>query len=294
MSERVELMLPASDNYRLRATIWEGNESDPTVIIAPATGVPRGYYRPFAEYLASRGFQVVTYDNRGISESRPVSLKGFNALFQDWGEKDLEGVIRWLAASKPDSRILLAGHSAGGQLVGFAASRERLKGMLFVCVQTGYWRHWSGFNRLRIRMLWYVLIPALSNMLGYFPASKLGLGEDLPIYVAQQWAEWGRSPNYMFDHVLNAIQDSYRTLKVPIRAYSFTDDHMYAPKGAVEQMIGFYESAPKEHLHLAPSDRGLTSIGHFGFFRETIGKDALWPEAADWLWKQLESDRADR
>ena len=32
MSERVELMLPASDSYRLRATIWESAEDDPANI----------------------------------------------------------------------------------------------------------------------------------------------------------------------------------------------------------------------------------------------------------------------
>lgn len=292
MSERVELMIPASDSYRLRATIWEGAEDDPTVIIAPATGVLRGYYRAFAEYLSSAGFQVVTYDNRGIGDSRPVSLKGFNALFQDWGEKDLDGVITWLGASKPGSKLLLVGHSAGGQLVGFAPSRQRLQGMLFVNVQSGYWGHWTGWRRMVIKAVWYVLIPALSNVFGYFPARKFGLGENLPIYVAQQWAEWGRSPRYFFDHVLNAIQDAYKTLKVPIRAYSFTDDLMYAPKSAVEQLLGFYESAPKEHLHLSPAELGLTEVGHWGFFRESIGKDSLWPEAVDWLRKRLESREA--
>lgn len=291
MTERVELMLPAADGFRLRATLWEGAEKDPTVIIAPATGVPRGYYRAFAEYLASRGFQVVTYDNRGIGESRPASLKSFSALFQDWGEKDLEGVIRWLGASRPDSKILLVGHSAGGQLLGFAPSRAKLEGILFVAVQSGYWGHWTGWRRAAIKALWFVIIPALSNVFGYFPARRLGLGEDLPIYVAQQWAEWGRSPRYFFDHVLNAIQDSYKSLKTPIRAYSFTDDLLYAPKGAVEQLLGFYESAPKEHLHLAPADRGLTQIGHWGFFRASVGKEAFWVEAADWLRKRLESGK---
>jgi predicted alpha/beta hydrolase len=289
MTERVELMLPASDNYRLRATIWEGAAADPTVIIAPATGVLRGYYRQFAEYLSDRGFQVVTYDNRGIGESRPVSMRGFQALMQDWGEKDLEGVIRWIGAARPESKILLVGHSAGGQLVGFAPSREKLRGMVFVNVQSGYWGHWTGWRRPAIKALWYVVVPALSNVFGYFPARRLGLGEDLPIYVAQQWAEWGQSPGYFFDHVLNAIQDAYKSLKVPILAYSFTDDEMYAPKGAVEQILGFYESAPKQHLHITPGDRGLRKVGHWGFFREQIGRESLWPEAADWLAKTLES-----
>jgi predicted alpha/beta hydrolase len=292
MSERVELMLPASDSFRLRATLWEGAESDPTVIIAPATGVPRGYYRAFAEYLATRGFQVVTYDNRGIGESRPTSLRGFDALMQDWGEKDLEGVIRWLVASRPDSRLLLVGHSAGGQLVGFAPSCGKLQLMLFVNSQTGYWGHWTGWRRAAIKATWYVGIPALSNIFGYFPAKLLGMGEDLPIYVAQQWAEWGRSPGYLFDHVLSPIKDAYRAMTAPIRAYSFTDDQFYAPKAAVEHLLTFYESAPKEHLHISPADLGLAKVGHWGFFREAIAKETLWLDAADWLSKTLESGEA--
>ncbi len=287
MTDRVELMLPATDSYRLRATIWEGADDAPTVIIAPATGVQRGYYRSFAQFLADAGFQVVTFDARGIGESRPVSLKEFNALMQDWGEKDLAGVIAWLNSAKPDSKLLLVGHSSGGQLVGFAPNRDKLRGMLFVAAQTGYWGHWTGWRRLAVKTVWYVAIPLLTNIFGYFPAKRLGMGEDLPMYVAQQWAEWSRSPGYLFDHVLVPIQDAYRAMNIPIRAYSFTDDQFYAPRAAVDHLLTYYESALKEHLHVDPADLGLQSIGHWGFFRESVAKEKLWPEAAEWLRAQL-------
>ncbi len=284
MSDRVELIIPAAtDEFRLRATIWEHNDDSPIIIIAPATGVSRGYYRAFAQFLFENGLQVITYDNRGIGESRPRSLKGFTALMQEWADKDLEGVINWISNSQPDAPLLLVGHSVGGQLLGFVPSLEQFRALLFVAVQTGYWGNWTGFNRVRIQFLWYVAIPLLSQIFGYFPAKLFGLGEDLPADVARQWAEWGRSPGYIFDHVLDPVKDNYRLLKRPLRAYSFTDDTLLAPKAAVEHLLTYYESADKEHLHLSPSDRGLSKIGHWGFFRETIAKEKLWPEAVEWL-----------
>ncbi|HAN84745.1 MAG TPA: alpha/beta hydrolase, partial [Micrococcus luteus] len=45
-----------------------------TVVIASATGVKATYYRRYAEFLASHGFHAVTFDYRGVGESRePVS-----------------------------------------------------------------------------------------------------------------------------------------------------------------------------------------------------------------------------
>ena len=40
------------------------------VVIAPATGVKATYYRRYAEFLAGHGFHAVTFDYRGVGESR--------------------------------------------------------------------------------------------------------------------------------------------------------------------------------------------------------------------------------
>src|ERR1700730_10557067 len=66
--------IPTRDGLRLAASVFEpaGPSADGGVgVINSATGVPRDYYAPFAAFLASRGFVAVTYDYRGIGDSRP-------------------------------------------------------------------------------------------------------------------------------------------------------------------------------------------------------------------------------
>jgi hypothetical protein len=48
--------------------------------------------------------------------------------------------------------------------------------------------------RLPMTALWHGLMPAITLMLGYFPARRLGLGEDIPGKIALQWAS-RRSPD---------------------------------------------------------------------------------------------------
>lgn len=117
------LRLPARDGFKLAATLYEprgrgewGHET--LVLISSATAVPRSYYDGFARFLAGRGFAVLTYDYRGIGESRPRSLRGFRAAMHRWGEEDLAGAIDWACHHVQPARLLSVGHSVGGQRLG--------------------------------------------------------------------------------------------------------------------------------------------------------------------------------
>jgi predicted alpha/beta hydrolase len=279
-----EVTIAAADGYRLSGTLFEPDSPSrrPAVVHASATGVKRGFYEAYARHLTGEGMTVLTFDYRGIGGSRPASLRGFHATMRDWGEKDLDAAISWLAARRPDDPIALTGHSVGGQLAGFASNRTRLVVMQFVASQSGYWRHWTGPRKPIVALIWHAVIPAFTHAFGYMPSGWLGLGEDLPKGVALEWARWGRSRNYIMDHVDERTRDGYRSVAAPLRALSFTDDELYAPKAAVAHLLSFYSGAPREWIHLDPGDRGLRSIGHWGFFRSRAG-EALWPETVEWL-----------
>jgi predicted alpha/beta hydrolase len=72
-----DITLPAADGYLLGATLFlpRGAKSH-AVLINSATAVPRKIYKGFAGYLARRGCAVLTYDYRGIGDSRQMSLVG--------------------------------------------------------------------------------------------------------------------------------------------------------------------------------------------------------------------------
>jgi predicted alpha/beta hydrolase len=279
---RVEdVTLAARDGYPLAATSFvPAAPAAAWVIVNSATAVPRTYYARFARFLAEEGFAVVTYDYRGIGGSRPRRLRGFDARMRDWAQQDAAGVMDWVD-SRHSGRVLAVGHSFGGQALGLLPRAERLAGAMVVGAQSGYWRHWPGWRGPAVAAFWHAVIPVLCGICGYYPASVLRMGADMPAGVAREWARWGRRPGYVTDADGGALRPGYSRVAFPIRSYSFSDDTL-APPRAVEALLGFYAAARIERRALTPRDLGVRAIGHWGFFRERF-RDPLWIEAAAWL-----------
>jgi predicted alpha/beta hydrolase len=287
-----EFKLPATDGFELAATLYRppgaaGN--NPAVLINSATGVKRSYYDKYARFLAGNGFVTVTFDYRGIGGSRPRSLRGFEARMADWGEKDSAGAIEWIRETHHPRRLLVVGHSVGGQLFGLTPNNHRVDAMLAVAAQSGYWGMWSGSRKYFMWFLWHALMPGATRMFSYFPSKRLGLSEDLPAGVARQWAHWGRNPNYIVDDAGEPLRQHFNSFSGPIRSYSFEDD-IHAPRAGVENLVNCYAQAPKEWNHRTPQELGVKAIGHFGFFREQF-RTSLWSETTDWLKQQADAVR---
>jgi predicted alpha/beta hydrolase len=283
MEPRVDtLRIPALDRFELAATLYEpgGADNRSVVLINSATAVRREYYDGFARFLAAEGFTVLTYDYRGIGGSRPRRLAGFRARMRQWGEQDLAGALDWITDHLRPKRLLVAGHSVGGQIVGLAGNNHRIHALMMVASQSGWWGHWPVPSRYRIALTWY-MIPLVTRVYGYLPG-RFGTKEDLPAGVAREWARWGRRRSYLMES--ETLRAGFQRLRIPLLAYSFTDDD-YAPRPAVEGLLDFYSEADVYHRHIAPRDIGASAIGHFGFFRDKF-RETLWRDAAAWLHRQ--------
>lgn len=285
--EARELTLPATDGFELAATLYlpaKPPANAPAVLINSATGVKRGYYDKYARHLAENEFITVAFDYRGIGGSRPKSLRGFTARMTDWGAKDSAGAIEWLNNEYRPRRLLLVGHSVGGQLFGLTPNNHRVDAMLAIGAQSGYWGKWKGSRKVFMWTLWHVLMPGATRLFSYFPSKRLGFSEDLPAGVAREWAHWGRNPNYIVDEKGEPIRELFERYTGPIRSYSFSDD-IHAPRAAVEALIGCYTNAAIEWNHRTPQEVGVPKIGHFGFFRDQF-RESLWTETTAWLTQQ--------
>ena len=279
-----DINIPATDDFQLAATVYKPAETqslNKTVILNSATGVKRTFYAHFARFLAEEGFAVVTFDYRGIGDSRPVTLNKFQAFMHDWGEKDIAGVIDWVGENFPGSDILAVGHSVGGQVMGVAHNNDRISAMLLVASQSGYWRLWPWHQKLFILIFWYLFIPGLTIPLSYFPAKVFGLGEDLPLGVALEWASWGRDPKYIIGENNRVSKQNFQRFTAPILSYSVASD-FFAPKKAADELMTYYVNAQTTRRHLTPASLQVSEIGHFDFFRKPF-KDPLWRECAAWL-----------
>jgi predicted alpha/beta hydrolase len=276
-----ETRIPATDGYALGATLYlpPGNSSR-YVLIAPAAGVKRSFYSRYARFLSSYGLCVITFDYRGVGSSRPAKLTGFPARMRDWGAKDLAGTIAWVR-ERGCTELLCVGHSAGSQVFGLAHNNTNVDALLTIAAQSGYWGWWPRPRRYQMAALWYLLVPASTRALGYFPGKRLKLSEDLPAGVALEWARWCRHPAYIVDDRGRPDREHFRAFRNPICSIAFEDD-TYAPSDAVTSLLNCYSSAPKEDVRIQPRDCGVTSIGHFGFFRDNL-KGSLWVRTANWL-----------
>ncbi|MBL4686145.1 MAG: alpha/beta fold hydrolase, partial [Nannocystaceae bacterium] len=130
-----DVTLLARDALPLAGTVYGSPSARKVAVINSATAVPRRFYRHFAGALVEAGYRVVTYDYRGIGGSRPRQLRGFSAKMRDWGLQDMAGVLDWVRTEHDDARILLVGHSVGGQVAGMLDNVEGIEGMVTFSAQ---------------------------------------------------------------------------------------------------------------------------------------------------------------
>jgi predicted alpha/beta hydrolase len=270
----------ARDGTELAATLFApATDSGRTVIINAAMGVPQRFFASFALYLAASGLTTVTWDYRGIGESAPKRLRGYAADIITWAQCDLAGIIDWVAVRDPNTRLLAIGQSLGGQIITLAENHLRIAALMLVSCPSGYWGHWPTPARYAMWSLATLGLPVGASILGYFPARRLRLGEDLPAGVAREWGRWIRHPEYLAGNPV--YRAKMAALAIPIRAYSFADDR-YAPRTAIDAMLANYSEAAIDHRHLDPRTLGVERIGHHGFFRKHSG-GSLWADATSWL-----------
>ena len=269
----MEVTLTAADGYPLGAATYGTGER--AVLVMPATGVPQSYYAKFAAYLAERGFNVLTFDYRGIGRSLTGHVRDVRARMQDWALLDAAAALSFLGGRM----IRIVGHSFGGQALGLLPDRERISAALLVGSQSGYWKNWPLLGRAWMWPATHAALPLVSRLHGYFPGSRFGFGEDLPAGVARQWAAWCRHPRYLVGAL--GVEDAYSKVRFPIRAYAISDD-AFAPPSAVEALRRLYPNSDWQPRRVTPGEVGVKSLGHFGFFRDRF-RDSLWREAADWL-----------
>jgi len=292
----------ALDGQPLAGTLFEPEGKPHTALLVNSgTGIPQGFYARFARHAAERGLSVLTYDYRGIGGSAPGSLRGFQASYRDWGQRDVPGAIAWLTGRYPDLPLAIVGHSTGGQQLGLAENVSRVRAAVLVAVSTGYWRGMPAPFRWFTLGLFKVYLPIASRFYGYAPARKIRWGENLPAGVAREWGAWCMEPDYLaafFDQggrrqppdgaPFGPVHFDEATF--PIRAYGFTDDPI-ATRANVPPMLGLFERAEVETRWVEPEELGVPEIGHLGFFRSDVGAP-LWDDALDWLSERASAGRA--
>ncbi len=253
-----------------------------TATINPATGVAARYYHDYARFLAEHGFDVITYDYRGIGRSRPARLRGCGYRWRDWGELDFDAVLRFARGHDPDGSVSVIGHSIGGFLPGLSRNTSAIDRILTVGAQYAYWGDYARAHRVRLFLKWHVVMPVATAMFGYFPGRRLGWLEDLPANVAYEWSF--RRARMELNHPRHARQDVLRrfaAVSAPILAVAVSDDEI-GTIAAIQRTLKYYTGSRRSGVMLTPEDLGRQTVGHFDLFRSRHAY-GFWLDTLLWL-----------
>ncbi|TCW78810.1 hydrolase [Burkholderia sp. SRS-46] len=270
-----------ADGTTLKATRYSPepeHESIGAILIAGALGVPERYYSGFANFLAEKGFEVLTFEYRGTTGNDRE--KESEISLDAWGSQDIDSMIRMSISIASGNPVHLIGHSIGAQLLGLAEHARQLAGAVFVGASFPHWRRWPLRQRARPFVLFNVLIPVIGRLMRRVPAKVIGLGSgELPSGVLRQWASWTRSDAYLRapEHgIRNA--ERYDGLALSVLALEFDDDNL-VPLAAAKAL---YDGYPSVKFEVRRKISGNSRVGHFGFFRQASG-EKYWSEVIDWL-----------
>lgn len=276
------LELTTRDDQRLAATLHvPAGERRGGVVVIGATGVAQRFYRRFAQALATSGFEVLTFDLRGIGGSRPATLRGFECGFRHWAELDADAAVEFMLARGPTAVV---GHSFGGHAFGQLSRPNDTVGLYTVATGAA----WSGYmpaaERLKVETMWKVLGPVTTSVSGFLPGKVWG-GEDLPLGVYRDWKRWSHMPRYFFDDPSMDAETKFARVRVPVHGVTAEDD-LWAPPRSMRVFLSQYLAAPVTLEVHRPTALGVDELGHMGHFRARA-LPAFVPQVTRWLDERL-------
>lgn len=270
------------DGVELAGTLYVPQQSlKAAIIIAPATGIKRQFYAAFASFLAENGYAVLAYDNRGIGDSKQGRIQRSDISLQCWGEQDLAAAIQALKDHFPGVDYHLAGHSAGGQLIGLTPQAKDLTSVFNVACSSGRLLNMKLSYQFKAHFFMNVFIPVSNALFGVTQSQWVGMGEPLPPKVAGQWRTWCNGQGYVKTAFGKTVhQHVYDELDMPMLWVHASDDDIANSKN-VADMISVFTAASTNTLTLEPKEQGVKEIGHMKFFSRKNQK--LWQYALDWF-----------
>lgn len=244
----------------------------------PAMGVPAKHYLPLAQALAAHGVAVALHEWRGIGSSNRRAGRrtswGYRALL----EYDLPVGLAAAQAHWPGARVVLGGHSLGGQLACLltALHPDLAAGIVLVASGSPYWRR---FRHGALVGLSYVLAPMLAGLCGHLPGRRIGFGGNEARGVVADWARSGRCGRYAAVGMATDFEAALAALTMPVLALRLRDDWL-GPAGSLDWLLGKMPHALRRHEVITPENLQGRRADHFGWMDVP---ESIASRIADWI-----------
>ena len=226
---------------------------------------------------SDQGLAVLTYDYAGMGESATGHVRDCDATMQSWALQDQPAALKALRDLVPGVPLWVLGHSLGAMMLPMQDDIDDVERV--IAVASGYVHHsdhpwpYQGLARL----FWFGHAPVFTKLLGYTPAKRLGLGEDLPPGVYWQWRKWCTTKTFFWSEVGQTLPQP-KWNGAPVRLVSFSDDHTI-PSQCSWRLERSYGADACTRIVLDPADFGLKNLGHIAAFARKNA--AIWSAIID-------------
>lgn len=270
-----QLFLKTSDHNLISVTVFEPqNPNGKLLLINSATGVKQQIYFSFAKYFAENGFTAITYDYRGIGDSKPKKMNGFHATMRIWGTDDFKTVTDFIKKNYQNHQKFCLGHSVGALIIGMNENAHIFDKFIFVATQDAYIGNLKANIAASAVLGFGIAVPLTTKFFGYFPAHRFGLGESLPKGVAYDWRTLilnKKSTSRLYEKIATHFSKDLKQETFIIHA---EDDPWVTMKGMENLMNNVYPHLKKTYREIKVSDSEKGEIGHINFFRSF--NKSLW------------------
>jgi len=276
-----EVKILCEDGFELAGSIYQPDSIKAAIMIAPATGIKRQFYNSFASYFAEQGYGILTFDNRGIGDSKGESINGVGASLVNWGILDMTAALEKLKQQFPNTEYHVIGHSAGGQLVGMMKNAKELKSIFNFGSSSGS-IHFAKYPfKFLFSFFMNFFIPVSNFLFGHTKSQWVGMGEPLPKEVANDWRRFCNGKGYIKVELdKKTVDHLYDELSISTM-WVFAQDDDIVNIGNIKDMIRVYSKINSKTLELIPKEHGFKDIGHMKFFSSK--RKSLWSLAFNWM-----------
>jgi len=256
-----------NDNSTNELTVFSKNNDSPIVfLILSAMGIAAKYYDTLARHIATQNYIAITTDYKGIGKSSIRPSTKVNYSYTNIVNDDLNNAIITIQKEFANKKIIVIGHSLGGQMACLHAAKysNAIAGIILCTSCSVYYKGWIEHNQYAI-LVKTQFVGLVARLLGYFPGKKIGFGGLEAKSVMVDWSNQARTGNYILLNDDFNYEEHLQKVSIPIMAISLAVDD-FSPKKAVDYLLDKMPNAKsREHIHLLPNDANNDDYNHFNW-----------------------------
>ncbi|QBF33494.1 serine aminopeptidase domain-containing protein [Thalassococcus sp. S3] len=247
------------------------------LVLNGATGVPHGYYRAFARWLAAtQGIACLTYDYRDMGASATGPVHASTVRMSDWALVDQPAARAEMQRQVPGVPLWVLGHSLGAMLLPLQEGIEQIERVIGVASGLVHHTDHPWPYQALARLFWFGHGPLAVRLFGHLPARWFGMGEDLPAPVYWQWRRWCTTHgSYLPETGTDLPPADWTRSGAKVKLVAFSDDEMIPPQCVQRLGQQAYGGHNVTDTVISPDQAELSRIGHIGAFARR--NHALWP-----------------